>query len=66
MKFNIFLQQVVLLCLFIATIGTGYIFFATIILKSNLYKDFFNSWQFPMLLAILVEIIYYKRLNNLS
>ena len=64
MNFNIFLQHVVLLSLFIATIGTGYIFFATIIMKSNSYKDVFNSWQFPMLLAILTEIIYYKQINK--
>ena len=64
MNFDNFVKRIVLFSLFIATIGTGYIFFITIVLKSNAYKGFFNSWQFPMLLAILVEIIYYKQINT--
>ena len=49
MNFDNFVKRIVFLStIFIATIGT----------------KFFNTWQFPMLLVILVilvEIIYYKQ-----
>lgn len=66
MRYNILLEQIILLCLFIATIGTGYIFAVTIIFKSNTYAGFYNSWQFPMLLAIFIDTAFYKHLNRLT
>ena len=65
MNFNQFIKNILLFFLFGATITAGYIFCVTIFLKSNAYSGYFDSWQFPMLLAILVEIIYYKQLNKL-
>lgn len=66
MNFNQILQQVVLLSLFVATIGTGYVFFVTLILNNTDFSRIFNSWHFPMLLAILVDVVYYKKINRLS
>jgi hypothetical protein len=65
MRFNKLLEKTILLCLFIATLGTGYIFIVTIIFKDLTYSGFFNSWQFPMLVAIFIDTAYYKHLRNL-
>ncbi len=65
MYFNKLLEKIILLCLFIATLGTGYIFVVTIIFKDLTYSGFFNSWQFPMLVAIFIDTAYYKHLRNL-
>lgn len=62
--FNNFLENIVIICLFIATICTGYIFFVTIILRDNTYAGFYNSWQFPMLLAIFIDSAFYKHINK--
>lgn len=64
-KFNKLLEKIILICLFIATLGTGYIFFETIILKKLTYAGFFNSWQFPMLLAIFIDSAFYQHLSKL-
>lgn len=61
-----FLENLILLCLFIATIGAGYIFIVTIILKKTTYAGFYNSWQFPMLLAIFIDSAFYKHINKIS
>jgi hypothetical protein len=65
MSYNKLLEKIILLCLFIATLGTGYIFVVTIIFKDLTYAGFFNSWQFPMLVAIFIDTAYYKHLRNL-
>lgn len=66
MHFNKLLESIIILCLFIATIGTGYIFVITIIFKELTYSGFFTSWQFPMLLAIFIDTAYYKHLSRLN
>ena len=55
-----YLKQLILLCLFIAMLGTGYIFILTIFFNDNTYLGFFNSWQFPMLLAIYIDAAYHR------
>jgi len=60
------LENLILLCLFIATLGTGYIFIATIIFKQTTYAGFYNSWQFPMLLAIFIDSAFYNHINKMS
>lgn len=60
------LENLILLCLFIATLGTGYIFVVTIIFRDTTYAGFYNSWQFPMLLAIFIDSAFYKHLNRLN
>jgi hypothetical protein len=55
MPFNKFLEYLILLCLFIATLGTGYIFIVSIIFRDRTYAGFYSSWQFPMLFAIFID-----------
>lgn len=66
MRFNKWLEYFILVCLFMVTLGTGYIFIVTIIFKQHTYAGFYNSWQFPMLLAIFIDMAYYKHLTRLS
>jgi hypothetical protein len=66
MDYNKILEQAILFGLLIAVIGTGYIFIATIIFKEKTFGGIFNAWQFPMLLAILIDMAYYEHLNNIS
>lgn len=66
MPFNKILETIILLSLFIATLGTAYIFVVTIIFKDhNTYAGFYNSWQFPMLMAIFIDATYYNDLNRI-
>ncbi len=66
MRLNKLLEHLIVLCLFIATLGTGYIFIVSIIFRDTTYAGFYNSWQFPMLLAIFIDTAYYKHVNKLS
>jgi hypothetical protein len=66
MRFRTFLVRLILLSLLAAVIGTGYIFVATIIFKDTSYAGFYNSWQFPMLLAIFIDAAYYKHISMIS
>lgn len=66
MRFNKFLEYLILICLFIATLGSGYIFVVSIIFRDTTYAGFYNSWQFPMLLAIFIDSAFYKHLSRLS
>lgn len=66
MPFKQLLESIILLCLLFATIGTGYIFIITIIFRDSTYAGFYSSWQFPMLLAILIDSAYYKHINNIK
>ena len=63
MQFRNFLEPLILLCLFIATLGTGYIFILSILFKNDNYSGFYNRWQFPMLLAIFIDAAFY---NNIA
>jgi hypothetical protein len=66
MRFRNFLVRLILLALLVAAMGTGYIFVATIVFKDTTYAGFFNSWQFPMLLAIFIDAAYYKHISRIS
>ena len=54
------LEHLISLCLFIATMGALYIFIETIVLRKSTYIGFYNSWQFPMLLALFIDSIGFK------
>ncbi len=54
------LENLISICLFIATMGALYIFIETIILKKTTYVGFYNSWQFPMLMALFIDSIGYN------
>ena len=66
MRFRNFLVRLILLALLVAVIGTGYIFVASIVFKDTTYSGFYNSWQFPMLLAIFIDAAYYKHISRMS
>lgn len=50
-----FLFKTVLL---LSVIISFYIFINILVLKKQIYKPMFSTWQFPMLLAIYLEVIY--------
>jgi len=66
MEYNRILEQVILSGLLVAVIGTGYIFILTIIFKEKTFGGIFNSWQFPMLLAIFIDMAFYEHLKKIS
>jgi len=66
MPFNKLLQNIIIIALFIATIGSAYIFVATIFFKDRSYAGFYSTWQFPMLLAIITDATYYKHIISLT
>lgn len=66
MEYNITLEKAILLGLLIAVIGTGYIFIVTIIFKEKTFGGFFNTWQFPMLFAIFIDMAFYDHVNSIS
>jgi hypothetical protein len=65
MKFNKLVEYLVLFGLFLAVLGSGYIFVVSIIFKERTFAGFFNTWQFPMLLAIFIDSAYYKHVSRL-
>ena len=44
--------------LLISVLISFYIFINILVLKKQTYKPMFSTWQFPMLLAIYLELIY--------
>ena len=66
MRFNQLLQYIVISSLFIATVGTAYIFISTVIFKETSFAGFYTSWQFPTLLAIFIDAAFYKHINKLN
>lgn len=49
-----------LLFLIGSTICSLYLFVDVLIMKNKRWEHFFNTWQFPMLLALTLEVIYNK------
>ena len=45
--------------LLIAVILSFYIFVTTIITNEKHHKHLFSAWQFPMLLAIFIDLFYF-------
>jgi hypothetical protein len=66
MRFKKLVEFTILIALFIAVIGTAYVFIVTIIFNDGTFVGFFNTWHFPMLLAIFIDIAYYKHINRLK
>ena len=44
------------LLLFLIVLLSFYIFIVTVFMKSPQYKSVFSTWQFPMLLAIFLDV----------
>jgi hypothetical protein len=66
MRFHKILEKLIVLCLFIATVGTTYVFIATIIFGDKSYSGFYSSWQMPMLFALFIDAAYYKHINRVN
>ena len=64
-NFTKFVEKAVLFGLFIAVIGSAYIFIVTIIFHETAFAGIFNTWHFPMLLAIFIDVAFYKHLSAL-
>jgi len=54
-----------MLSLFVATIGAAYVFIITIIFKQTTFSGFYNTWQFPMLLAMFIDSAFYEHISRL-
>ena len=46
------------LCLLTALLISFYFFIDILVFKNKHYSDIFSTWQFPMLLAIYIDVIY--------
>jgi hypothetical protein len=66
MRFNKFLEHLIVSCLFIATVGATYVFIVTIIFNDPTYSGFYSSWQLPMLFALFIDAAYYKHINRIN
>ena len=60
MKSSTLIQNVLLLSLLLALFLSAYIFFSVMIFKDTSYKKFFSTWQFPMLFALVADILFVK------
>ncbi len=59
---NKLLHRILIISLFVALVSSFIIFFNTVILNGTHHRDIFNTWQFPMILAIFLDAAY----NNWS
>jgi hypothetical protein len=66
MHFNKFLEKLIVLCLFIATVGTTYVFIVTMIFGDTSFTGFYSSWQMPMLFALFIDAAYYKHISRVG
>ena len=46
-------------CLLTALLISFYFFIDILVFKNKHYSDIFSTWQFPMLLAIYIDVIYH-------
>jgi len=58
MKNSILLQNIFVLSLFVTVLISFYFFIDVLMFKNKDNSKLFNTWQFPMLLAIYIDIIY--------
>ena len=56
------LHKILILSLLVALITSFLIFFNTVILNGKDHRDIYNTWQFPMILAVFLDTAY----NNWS
>jgi hypothetical protein len=66
MPFYKMIEYLTVFFLLISTILTCYVFIITIIFKEKTFGGFYSSWQFPMLLALLIDAVFYKHISNLK
>jgi hypothetical protein len=52
------LKYIFQFCLLGALILSFYFFIDVIVFKNKTYTDIFSTWQFPMLLALFMDVMY--------
>jgi hypothetical protein len=55
---DLVLKQVFYLCLLGALLLSFYFFIDVIVFKNKTYTDIFSTWEFPMLLALFMDVMY--------
>ena len=59
--FNLnYIQRVFLFLLLLCLFISFYIMIITLCTKDNTHNHIFSAWQFPMLLAIFIDMIYHS------
>lgn len=49
-------ETILKISLFVALLCSFYIFFSHLVLKNSKYNSIFSTWQFPMILAIFLDL----------
>ena len=52
------IRNIFIVALILSTAISAYIFVDRLMLKSTTHIDLFNTWQFPMLLALTLDVLY--------
>lgn len=56
--FPLFLSHIFKFVLLVSLLISFYVFIDILIFKRDTYKPLFSTWQFPMLLALYLDVIY--------
>ena len=56
--FPVFLSNIFKFVLLVSLLISFYVFIDILVLKKDTYKPLFSTWQFPMLLALYLDVIY--------
>lgn len=56
--FHRYLGEIFKILLFIVMMMSFYIFVMKVVIKSNDFKGIFSSWQFPMMLALFLDVAF--------
>lgn len=56
--FPVFLSNIFKFVLLVSLLISFYVFIDIVVFKKDTYKPLFSTWQFPMLLALYLDVIY--------
>lgn len=56
--FPVFLSNIFKFVLLVSLLISFYVFIDIVVFKKETYKPLFSTWQFPMLLALYLDVIY--------
>lgn len=56
--FPVFLSNIFKFVLLASLLISFYVFIDIVVFKRDTYKPLFSTWQFPMLLALYLDVIY--------
>lgn len=60
-----FIEIIFVLTIILALLISFYFFIDVCIFKNNTHKHIFDAWQFPMLLAIFIDIFFLHKMYTL-